>query len=456
MGESVGGELRSAQVVTRRISIHSHIRGLGLDERGKAIKVADGLVGQEEAREAAGIIVEIVKQGRFSGRGILLAGPPGTGKTAIAIAIARELGEDTPFVSLNASEIYSVERKKTEVLMQALRKSIGVRIREQRTVYEGVVAQPIKYLKGSSALRPYPVIAGAEVVLETSDDSVRLTVGPEVAEQFLALNIKAGDVIMIDADTGAVRKLGRAKGRSKRVFDVDLYQTMDVPSGPVKKRKELVRVFTLNDFDMSIAAQRALATSFFGLFTAEREIDDEIRRRADEYVKKLLDERKAELVTGVLFIDDAHMLDLEAFSFLTKAMESEFSPVIVLATNRGLTKIRGTDVESPHGIPRDLLDRLLIIPTRPYTRDEVKMILEIRADEEEIPLTSDALEYLADIGVEKSLRYAVQLMEPARIIAQRRGKTKVEKEDVMEASRLFADVKTSVELTEKYKDLMMR
>ncbi len=455
MGERLGGELKPATMTARRISAHSHIRGLGLDENGKAIKIADGLVGQEEAREAAGVVVEIVKQGRFSGRGVLLAGPPGTGKTAIAIAIARELGEDTPFVSINASEIYSVEKKKTEVLMQAIRKAIGIRVREQRTVYEGVVTS-IKYLRRRSAFYPYPVLAGAEITLETTDDSVRLTLGPEIAEQLLALNIKKGDIIMIDADTGAVRRVGRAKGKSKRSFDIDLYQAMDIPSGPVKKRKDVVRVFTLHDIDMSIAMQRAMATSILGIFTAEREIDDEVRRRADETVKKLLDEGKAEIVPGVLFIDDAHMLDLEAFSFLTKAMESEFSPVIILATNRGITKIRGTDIESPHGIPRDLLDRLLIIPTRPYTRDEIKAILEIRADEEEIPLTDEALEYLADIGVEKSLRYAVQLMEPARIIALRKGKTKVEKEDVEEASKLFADVKTSVELTEKYKDLMLR
>jgi RuvB-like protein 2 len=45
----------------------------------------------------------------------------------------------------------------------------------------------------------------------------------------------------------------------------------------------------------------------------------------------------------VLFIDEAHMLDLECFSFLNRALESDTAPVVILATNRGITTIRGTN-----------------------------------------------------------------------------------------------------------------
>jgi len=38
---------------------------LGLDEKGRAIKVADGLVGQEEAREALGVVAQMVKEGKI-------------------------------------------------------------------------------------------------------------------------------------------------------------------------------------------------------------------------------------------------------------------------------------------------------------------------------------------------------------------------------------------------------
>ena len=92
-------------------SIHSHISGLGLDENGKAKPVADGLVGQVQAREACGLIVDLIREGKLGGKGILFAGPSGTGKTALAVAIAKELGEDTPFVSINASEILSANNK---------------------------------------------------------------------------------------------------------------------------------------------------------------------------------------------------------------------------------------------------------------------------------------------------------------------------------------------------------
>lgn len=38
---------------TQRISAHTHIKGLGLDENGMAIQNAAGLVGQENGREVS-------------------------------------------------------------------------------------------------------------------------------------------------------------------------------------------------------------------------------------------------------------------------------------------------------------------------------------------------------------------------------------------------------------------
>lgn len=69
------------------------------------------------------------------------------------------------------------------------------------------------------------------------------------------------------------------------------------------------------------------------------------------------------------------MLDIECFSFLNRALENEMTPIVIMATNRGITKIRGTNYTSPHGIPLDLLDRMMIVKTDPYSEKELKEIL---------------------------------------------------------------------------------
>lgn len=69
-----------------------------------------------------------------------------------------------------------------------------------------------------------------------------------------------------------------------------------------------------------------------------------------------------------------------------------------MATNRGVTKIRGTNYMAPHGIPLDLLDRLLIIQTKPYESDELSHILEIWCQEEDVIATDKALKLLTKIG----------------------------------------------------------
>lgn len=48
--------------------------------------------------------------------------------------------------------------------------------------------------------------------------------------------------------------------------------------------------------------------------------------------------KKTEIVPGVLFIDEVHMLDIECFSFLNQALQSDMSPILIMTTNRGITK----------------------------------------------------------------------------------------------------------------------
>ncbi|EQB77859.1 hypothetical protein CB1_000465071 [Camelus ferus] len=50
-------------------------------------------------------------------------------QTALALAIAQELGSKVPFCPMVGSEVYSTEIKKTEVLMENFRRAIGFKLK---------------------------------------------------------------------------------------------------------------------------------------------------------------------------------------------------------------------------------------------------------------------------------------------------------------------------------------
>lgn len=190
---------------------------------------------------------------------------------------------------------------------------------------------------------------------------------------------------------------------------------------------------------------------FLALFAGDTgEIKDEVREQIDAKVAEWREEGKATIVPGVLFIDEVHMLDIECFSWLNRALESDMAPVLIIATNRGITRIRGTNYKSPHGIPIDLLDRLIIIPTKPYTESEMRKILTIRCEEEDVEMTEEAKDLLTRIAVETSLRYAIHMIIAASLVCAKRKGTEVDVPDIKRVYSLFVDVKRSTQFLMEY------
>jgi RuvB-like protein 2 len=425
--------------VDSRASAHSHIRGLGLDEALTAREQSEGLVGQQQARRALGIVMKMIQRGKIAGRAILLAGQPGTGKTALAHALSQSLGPDTPFTSITGSEVFSLEMNKTEALTQALRRSIGVKIREVAEVYEGeVVSLDIKPPSGETATRT------ASITLKTTDMESVLQPGSRLIDQIARLQVQEGDVISIDTATGNLSKLGRSFAHVQE-FDAAGPQLKYVhtPDGELKTRRETVHTLTLHEIDVVNSRNQG----FLALFSGDTgEIKQEIRDHVNQQVSQWQDEKRADLIPGVLFIDEVHMLDIECFSFLNRAMENENSPIIIMASNRGMARIRGTNYAGPHGVPEDLVQRLTIITTKPYSGDELHRILRMRCQEEDVIIGDDAMEKLREIAKKKSLRYAMQLITMSALIASKRGGNEdVIEDDIGKALRLFIDTGRSEE-----------
>uniref|UniRef100_A0AC34RT09 RuvB-like helicase n=1 Tax=Panagrolaimus sp. JU765 TaxID=591449 RepID=A0AC34RT09_9BILA len=397
-----------------RIGVHSHISGLGLTENLEESEDNQGMVGQLKARKAAGLIVKMIKEGKIAGRAILITGEAGTGKTAIAMGISRALNKDTPFVSMTASEVFSVDMSKTEVLTQSIRKAVGVRISEKKNVLVGEVVMV-------ETERPATGIGKrtGKITLKTTDMEAIFDVGSKMVESIIKERITTGDVIRIDRSNGIIEKLGRSNNRSRdfdvassaidevpcptgiieklgrsnnrsRDFDVasSAIDEVPCPTGEIERNLEVVDTVALHDID----AINSRAQGYLTVFSGDTgEIKSEIRDAVDQKMNEWREQERAFIIPGVLFIDEIHVLDLECFAFLNRAMEGEFAPIIVMATNRGMAKIHGTNIETPHGIPSDLLDRTLIVRTEPYSYEEVQKILRIRATVEGVPIGNEGL-----------------------------------------------------------------
>lgn len=211
---------------------------------------------------------------------------------------------------------------------------------------------------------------------------------------------------------------------------------VQTPDGEIQQRREITHTVSLHEIDVI----NSRTQGFLALFAGDTgEIKPELRAQINAKVQEWREEGKAEIVPGVsaievkflhvlssnerekvLFIDEVHMLDIECFSFLNRALENDLAPLVVMASNRGMSKIRGTQYKSPHGLPVDLLDRVLIVSTAKYEADDIEQIIRIRCQEEDVSLTPQAVQVLTSMAQETSLRYALNLISAAQVVAKKR------------------------------------
>ncbi|KAL7190870.1 hypothetical protein ACSBR2_023025 [Camellia fascicularis] len=159
---------------------------------------------------------------------------------------------------------------------------------------------------------------------------------------------------------------------------------------------------------------------FLALFTGDTgEIRTEVGEQIDTKIAEWREEGKAEIVPGVLFIDEVHMLDIECLSFLNRALENDMAPIL------------------------------------PYTEEEIRKILDIRSQGEDVEMSEDAKVLLTKIGVDTSLRYAINLITSAALACHKQKGKLVEMEDISRVYELFWDVKRSTQYLMEYQSRYM-
>lgn len=271
-------------------------------------------------------MVDLIKAKKMAGRAVLLAGGPGTGKTALALAVSQELGTKVPFCPIVGSEIYSAEVKKTEALMENFRRAIGrlwlspgcvskprtnafvgLRVRETKEVYEGEVTE-LTPEETENPLGGYGrTISHLIIGLKSAKGTKKLRLDPSIYEAIQKERVTVGDVIYIEANTGACKRVGRSDAYATE-FDLEAEEYVPVPKGEVHKKKEIVQDVTLHDLDMANArpqgGQDVMSMMGQLMKPKKTEITDKLRQEINKVVNRYIDQGVAELVPGVLFIDE--------------------------------------------------------------------------------------------------------------------------------------------------------
>lgn len=151
------------------------------------------------------------------------------------------------------SEVFSSEIKKTEVLMENFRRSIGLRIRETKEVYEGEVTELTPVEVEHPTMSGYgKTISNVVIGLKTAKGTKQLKLDPSIYESLQKEKVEVGDVIYIEANSGAVKRQGRSDTFATE-FDLETEEYVPLPKGDVHKKKEVIQDVTLHDLDVANA-----------------------------------------------------------------------------------------------------------------------------------------------------------------------------------------------------------
>lgn len=175
------------------------------------------------------------------------------------------------------------------------------------------------------------------LTFETKEIEIMYELGTKMTESLTKDKVQAESVIAINKAMGKISKLGCCFMHSHN-YDATGSQTKFVqcPDRELQEHKEVVHTMSLHEVEFINSRTQGFLVFFSG---DTGDIKSEVPQQVNaEEVAKWCKEDKVEIIPGVLFIDEVHMLDIESFSFLNRALESDMAPVLIMATNRGITR----------------------------------------------------------------------------------------------------------------------
>ena len=235
-------------------------------------------------------------------------------------------------------------------------------------------------------------------------------------------------------------------------FDLEAEEYVPLPKG-VHKKKEIVQDVTLHDLDNANAepqgGQDIMSVMGQMMKSKKTEITEKLRQEINKVVNRYIDTEWRNSCPACSSSTRCTCSTSSA-SGPQPRVESSLAPIVIFATNRGICEIKGTDMSAPHGVPVDLLDRLVIIRTLPYTAEEMVKILAVRAATEGCRWTRRASPPRGRRRRRQSA-HAVQLLTPAAVLAKT-SEGEITLGDLEECGELFLDAKASAKLLTEQAD----
>lgn len=178
-------------------------------------------------------------------------------------------------------------------------------------MYEGELTE-LTPTESENPLSGYgKTISNVVIGLKTVKGTKQLRLDPGIYESILKEKIVVGDVVYIEANTGAVKRVGRSDAYAS-AFDLESDTYVPLPKGEVHKKKQLVQDVTLGDLDAANArpsgGQDVLSVMGQLVKSNRTEITEKLRREVNKVVKGYVDQGVAEVVPGVVFIDEVSQI----------------------------------------------------------------------------------------------------------------------------------------------------